>query len=92
LLFVLPRATRELESADRGRLLAANLSRFSSVALISVGAILVTGLIQAYIYVRRLDALLETGYGRAVLIGSRVRRLQRPPGAVRLRPRPGLPL
>jgi copper transport protein len=68
LLFVLPRATRELEPADRGRLLAANLSRFSSVALISVGAILVTGLIQAYVYVRRVDALLETGYGRAVLI------------------------
>ena len=68
LLFVLPRATRELEAADRGRLLAANLSRFSRVALISVGAILLTGLIQAYVYVRHLDALTETGYGRAVLI------------------------
>lgn len=68
LLFVMPRATGELEPVDRGRLLAANLSRFSRVALISVGAILVTGLIQAYVYVRRLDALLETGYGRAVLI------------------------
>ncbi|HEY7255944.1 MAG TPA: CopD family protein [Solirubrobacterales bacterium] len=68
LLFVLPRATRELEPADRGRLLASDLSRFSQVALISVGAILVTGLIQAYVYVRHLDALTETGYGRAVLI------------------------
>jgi copper transport protein len=68
LLFVLPRATRELEPAGRGRLLAANLSRFSQIALISVGAILATGLIQAYVYVRHLDALIETGYGRAVLI------------------------
>jgi copper transport protein len=68
LLFVLPRATRALEPADRGRLLAANLSRFSRVALVSVAAILLTGLIQAYVYVRQLDALIETGYGRAVLI------------------------
>jgi copper transport protein len=68
LLFVAPHGTRELAPGDRGRLLAAALSRFSQVALISVGAILLTGLIQAYVYVRRLDALIETGYGRAVLI------------------------
>jgi copper transport protein len=68
LLFVAPRGTRELEPGDRGRLLAAALSRFSQVALVAVGAILLTGLIQAYVYVRRLDALIETGYGRAVLI------------------------
>lgn len=68
LLFVLPRGTRELEPPDRSRLLAAVLVRFSQVALISVGAILLTGLIQAYVYVRRLDALIETGYGRAVLV------------------------
>jgi copper transport protein len=68
LLFVAPRGTRELEPGDRSRLLAATLSRFSRVALVSVGAILLTGLVQAYVYVRRLDALIETGYGRAVLI------------------------
>ncbi len=68
LLFVAPRGTRELDPGDRGRLLAAALSRFSQVALISVGALLLTGLVQAYVYVRRLDALVETGYGRAVLI------------------------
>jgi copper transport protein len=68
LLFVAPRGTRELEPGDRGRLLAAALSRFSRVALISVGTILLTGLIQAYVYVCHLDALTETGYGRAVLI------------------------
>lgn len=68
LLFVAPRGTRELEPAERGRLLAAALARFSQVALVAVGAILVTGLIQAYVYVRHIDALLETGYGRAVLV------------------------
>jgi copper transport protein len=68
LLFVAPRGTRELEPGDRSRLLAAALSQFSQVALISVGAILLTGLIQAYVYVRRVDALIETGYGRAVLV------------------------
>ncbi len=68
LLLVAPRATRELEPSARSRLLAAVLARFSRVALISVGAILLTGLIQAYVYVRHLDALTETGYGRAVLI------------------------
>ena len=68
LLFVLPGATRVLAPAGRSRLLAANLARFSRVALISVAAILLTGLVQAYVYVRHLDALTETGYGRAVLI------------------------
>ena len=63
-----PAGTRELEPGDRGRLLAAALSRFSQVALVAVGAILLTGLIQAYVYVRHLDNLVETGYGRAVLI------------------------
>jgi len=68
LLFVAPRGTRELAPAERGRLLAGTLSRFSQVALVAVGAILLTGLIQTYVYVRHLDALIDTGYGRAVLI------------------------
>ncbi len=67
LLFVLPAATRQLQAQDRSRLLAGALSRFSQVALVAVAAILVTGLVQAYVYVRQLDALVETGYGRAVL-------------------------
>ncbi len=68
LLFIAPRGTRRLDPGDRSRLLAAALARFSRLALIAVGAILLTGLVQAYAYVRHLDALLETGYGRAVLI------------------------
>jgi copper transport protein len=68
LLLVLPAATRELEPPDRSRLLAATLARFSPVALACVGLILLTGTAQAFVYVRDLDNLLDTAYGRAVLI------------------------
>jgi copper transport protein len=68
LLLVLPAATRSAAtSADRGRLLAGPLARFSNLALAMVVLIMATGLIQAYVYVRHLDDLLSTGYGRAVL-------------------------
>ncbi|HEX5609791.1 MAG TPA: CopD family protein [Solirubrobacterales bacterium] len=68
LLLILPAATRGLEPPDRSRLLAATLARFSPIALASVGLILLTGLGQAYAYVRHLDNLFDTAYGRAVLI------------------------
>jgi copper transport protein len=68
LLFILPAATRELEAPERSRLLAASLVRFSPIALLCVGAILATGIGQAYAYVRDLDNLLDTAYGRAVLV------------------------
>ncbi|MDQ2630526.1 MAG: CopD family protein [Actinomycetota bacterium] len=68
LLFVLPAATRELEPPERSRLLAANLARFSSIALLCVAVILLTGIGQAYAYARDLDNLLDTAYGRTVLV------------------------
>ncbi len=68
LVLILPAATRELEAPDRSRLIAAVLARFSPVALLCVAAILLTGLGQAYAYVRDLDNLIDTAYGRAVLI------------------------
>jgi copper transport protein len=68
LVAVLPGATRRLEQGDRTRLLAAVLTRFSAVALVVVVAILTTGLIQAYVEVRTLSHLLDTAFGRAVLI------------------------
>jgi copper transport protein len=68
LLLVLPAATRSAATAaDRGRLLAGPLARFSTLALVMVALIMATGLIQAYVYVRHLGDLLSTGYGRAVL-------------------------
>jgi copper transport protein len=68
LLAVLPAATRELAPPERSRLLAAALVRFSPLALACVAVVLLTGLGQAYAYVRDLDNLLDTAYGRAVLI------------------------
>ncbi|HWJ42529.1 MAG TPA: copper resistance protein CopC [Solirubrobacterales bacterium] len=68
LLAVLPASTRALEAPDRSRLLAATLVRFSPLALVCVALILLTGIGQAYAYVRDLDNLLDTPYGRAVLI------------------------
>jgi copper transport protein len=67
LLVAVPAATRALEPPARSRLLAAALGRFSQLALIAVSAILLTGVIQAYVYVRHPGDLLSTGYGRAVL-------------------------
>lgn len=68
LLLVLPAATRSATTpADRGRLLAGPLARFSTLALAAVALIMATGLIQAYVYVRHLGDLTSTGYGRAVL-------------------------
>ena len=68
LVLILPAATRELEAGDRSRLIAATLARFSPIALACVAVILLTGIGQAYAYVRHLDNLLDTPYGRAVLI------------------------
>lgn len=68
LLLALPAATRALPAADRARLLAEALSRFSRLALAMVVAILLTGLVQAYVYVRHPGDLTATGYGRAVLV------------------------
>lgn len=68
LVLILPAATRRLEPARRSRLIAAVLARFSPLALLCVAVILLTGIGQAYAYVRDIDNLFDTPYGRAVLI------------------------
>jgi copper transport protein len=68
LLLALPAATRLLEPADRSRLLLATLVRFSPLALAAVITIAVTGVLQAYIDVRSLHALLHTTYGALILV------------------------
>jgi copper transport protein len=68
LLAALPAATRRLEGAERSRLLLAVLKRFSPLALGAVVAIAITGVLQAYIDVRSLHALLHTTYGALVLV------------------------
>lgn len=67
-LLVLPAATRRLEAPDRTRLLAATLLRFSPIALGCVVVLLVTGTIQAIEHIGSWDAVLHTGFGRAVLV------------------------
>ncbi len=67
LLLALPAATRELATADRGRLLLATLTRFSPLALAAVAAIAITGVVQAYIDVRSVHGLLHSTYGALVI-------------------------
>ena len=52
----------------RTRLLAAATSRFSTIALLAVLAIAFSGLLEGLVLVRRVDALVTTGYGRIVAI------------------------
>ncbi len=68
LLFALPVATRRLEAVDRTRLLAAALLRFSPLALACVVVLLLTGTVQAFEHIGSWSAVLDTGFGRAVLI------------------------
>jgi copper transport protein len=67
LLLALPAATRQLEPSERSRLLLATLRRFSPLALGSVIAIALTGVLEAYIDVRSLHGLLHTTYGALIL-------------------------
>ena len=68
LLACVPAATRRLEGADRTRLLAGGLARFSPIALGCVLALVATGVTQALIQINAFDELWNTPYGRAVLV------------------------
>jgi len=68
LLLALPAATRRLEGPERSRLLLAVLSRFSPLALAAVLVIAITGVVQAYIDVRSVHALLHSTYGALILV------------------------
>jgi copper transport protein len=68
LVFALPAATRALEPGGRAPLLAATLTRFSPVALGAVVVLTIAGVVQAVVEVRSFSALLDTPFGRCVLI------------------------
>jgi len=69
LLAVLPAATRALaDRADRTRLLAAALTRFSPLALGAVGLIVVSGVVQSLKLLDLPGDLVDSGFGRAVLV------------------------
>jgi copper transport protein len=68
LVAVIPSATRRLDPADRSRLLAACLVRFSPVALICVVMLVSTGAAQSILYLTSLGELFDTAFGRAITI------------------------
>jgi copper transport protein len=70
LVLALPAATRRLEPPDRTRTLYGAVGRFSTVALVSVAALLIGGILQALLELDALDDLVDTAYGRAILVKS----------------------
>jgi copper transport protein len=70
LLLALPAATRRLDPADRTALLTAAVGRFSTLALISVAALLAGGIAQSLLQLNAPGDLLDTAYGRAILVKS----------------------
>jgi copper transport protein len=67
LAVAVPFALGPLGANDRARVLLGALARFSPLALASVIALAVTGTLQAIVEVGSVPALVETGYGRAVV-------------------------
>ena len=70
LLLALPVATRRLDAADRSGLLAAAVSRFSTLAVLAVAAIVASGVAQAIAELESFSDLWESAFGRAILVKS----------------------
>ena len=68
LVLVLRAATARLEGADRTKLLAAVVARFSTLAGVAIAVLLASGIVQGLVEVRTVPNLVETAFGRAVLI------------------------
>jgi copper transport protein len=68
LVFALRAATAELEPDARTPLLAGVVGRFSLLATIALPLLLLSGVVQSIIEVGSFGALLDTAFGRAVLI------------------------
>jgi copper transport protein len=68
LVWGLRAATVRLADADRTRLLAAALVRFSPLALGSVLALVVTGAFASFVHLESVPDLWETGFGRAITV------------------------
>jgi copper transport protein len=67
LLVAVPIAMRALHRRERIPLLAAAAGRFSRLAMVAVGLLLLSGIVQSVALVGALDAFVETAYGRLVL-------------------------
>ncbi|HYY89117.1 MAG TPA: CopD family protein, partial [Chloroflexota bacterium] len=65
LIYVLP-TTVQASAGSGERVLAQAVTRFSNLALIAVGAIVVTGVFQAWLEVGSWEGLVQTAYGLSV--------------------------
>ncbi len=72
LALVVPVATRLLDPPDRTRLLATAVSRFSTIALAAVVALLATGIFQSILHLDAFADLVDTAFGRAILVKSSI--------------------
>ncbi len=61
-------AAARLEPIDRTRLLAAVVARFSTLAGIAIAVLLASGIVQSVVEVRTVPNLVDTAFGRAVVI------------------------
>jgi copper transport protein len=68
LVLALRSATAELEPGARAPLLAGVVGRFSALASIALPVLLLSGVLQAIVEVRSFPALLDSAFGRSVLI------------------------
>jgi copper transport protein len=68
LAVMLPPLLRRLEPADRTRLAAGVVVRFSALALTAVGVLVATGVYRALVELSSPRDLLGTGYGNALLV------------------------
>jgi copper transport protein len=68
LVLALRTATSRIPLADRPRLLGAVVGRFSRLAGVAIAAVLATGIVQSIVEVRTFPHLVDTAFGRAVLV------------------------
>lgn len=68
LAIVLPDGWAGRPAAERPRLLAPAVTRFSKVALVSIGIVAITGTVNSFLDVGALGDLVDTGYGRTLAV------------------------
>ena len=68
LIVVVPALIRGIDSAQQARALAGVVGRFSTMALITVNVIIVTGVYSSIVEVGSIEGLLATLYGQSLLV------------------------
>lgn len=68
LAVVLPDAWRKGSRGDRLRILAAGVARFSRVAMLSIGVVGLTGVVNSFLNVAAPNDLLDSSYGRTLVL------------------------